>query len=202
MPKTRRDAWDLMTAYTAGESLRRHMLSVEACMRAYAEHMDEDEELWGMAGLLHDFDYEQHPNPRAEADPDEHPLFGARVLEEQGYPEDLVYAIKTHADYLHLPRTHPMDRVLFAVDELSGLVTAAALVRPDKNIENLEARSVRKKMKDKAFARGVNRDDVIHGAEELGVDLDEHIGFVIQAMRSVSPELGLAGEASTSWSHL
>jgi putative nucleotidyltransferase with HDIG domain len=171
------------------------MLAVEAAMRAYARVYGEDEERWGMAGLLHDFDYEQHPNPNAEADPDEHPLFGARILEEQGYPEDVIYAIKTHADYLDLPRRSRMDKALFAVDELTGLITAAALVRPDKSLRNLEAKSVRKKMKDKAFARGVSREDVIGGAEDLGVDLDEHIAFVIDAMRDISPALGLDGPA-------
>jgi putative nucleotidyltransferase with HDIG domain len=193
MNKTRQDAWDLMTSYTASESLRRHMMSVEAAMRAYARTCGEDEEHWGMAGLLHDFDYEQHPNPNAEADPNEHPLFGARILEEQGYPDDVIYAIKTHADYLDLPRNSRMDKTLFAVDELTGLITAAALVRPDKSLYNLETKSVRKKMKDKAFARGVNRDDVINGAQDLGVDLDEHITFVIGAMREIAPELGLDG---------
>lgn len=191
--KTRAEAWELMTEYTASESLRRHMLAVEAAMRAYARKFGEDEDRWGLAGLLHDFDYEQHPNPNAEADPNEHPLFGTRILEEQGYPEDVIYAIKTHADYLDLPRTSRMDKTLFAVDELSGLITAAALVRPDKSIAALEARSVRKKMKDKAFARGVNREDVVNGAEDLGVDLDEHIAFVIEAMQSIAPQLGLAG---------
>ena len=196
--KTRQDAWELMTSYTQSESLRRHMLAVEVSMRAYARKFGEDEERWGMAGLLHDFDYEQHPNPEATADPNEHPLFGAAVLAGQGYPEDVIYAIKTHADYLHLPRTHLMDKALFAVDELTGLVTAAALVRPDKSIEQLEAKSVRKKMKDKAFARGVNREDVVNGAADLGVDLDEHIAFVIGAMRSIAPELGLAGGVSSA----
>lgn len=195
MDKTRGEAWDLMTSYTASESLRRHMLAVEAAMRTYARIYDEDEDRWGMAGLLHDFDYEQHPNPNASADPNEHPLFGARILEEQGYPEDVIYAIKTHADYLDLPRVNRMDKALFAVDELTGLITAAALVRPDKSLHNLEARSVRKKMKDKAFARGVNREDVVSGAQDLGVDLDEHITTVIGAMREIAPELGLDGAA-------
>jgi putative nucleotidyltransferase with HDIG domain len=193
MNKTREDAWDLMTSYTSSESLRRHMLSVEAAMRAYARKYGENVERWGMAGLLHDFDYEQHPNPNAEADPNEHPLFGARILEEQGYPEDVIYAIKTHAGYLDLPRTGTMDKALFAVDELTGLITAAALVRPDKSLHHLESKSVRKKMKDKAFARGVNREDVVSGAQDLGVDLDEHITFVIGAMREIAPELGLDG---------
>lgn len=195
MDKTRDDAWDLMTSYTSSESLRRHMLAVEAAMRAYARFYGEDEDRWGMAGLLHDFDYEQHPNPNAVADINEHPLFGARILEEQGYPEDVIYAIKTHAGYLDLPRISRMDKALFAVDELTGLVTAAALVRPDRSLHNLEARSVRKKMKDKAFARGVNREDVVSGAEDLGVDLDDHITMVIGAMREIAPELGLNGEA-------
>lgn len=193
MPKpSRADAWGLMTKYTESESLRRHMLAVEAAMRAYARKFGEDEESWGIAGLLHDFDYEKHPNPEAKADPNEHPLLGSRILEEQGYPEEIIYAIKTHADYLHLPRKSAMDKTLAAVDELTGLITAAALVRPDKSLANLEARSVRKKMKDKAFARGVNREDVIGGAQALGVDLDEHITFVIEAMRGIAPELGLS----------
>lgn len=196
--KTRQDAWDLMTEYTSSESLRRHMLAVEAAMRVYARRFGEDEEKWAVVGLLHDFDYEQHPNPEATADPNEHPLFGAAILEHQGYPDDVIYAIKTHADYLGLPRKSLMDKTLFAVDELTGLITAAALVRPDKNIANLEPRSVRKKMKDKAFARGVNREDVIHGAQELGVDLDEHIQTVIGAMQQISTELGLAGGESSS----
>lgn len=196
--KTRDDAWALMTTYTESESLRRHMLAVEAIMRAYAREFGQDEETWGLAGLLHDFDYEQHPNPRAEEDPEEHPLFGTRILEAEGYPDEVIYAIKTHAEYLNLPRNSLMDKTLFAVDELSGLVTAAALVRPDKSLEQLEARSVRKKMKDKAFARGVNREDVIRGAADLGVELDAHIEFVIRAMRSIAPELGLAGSAAAA----
>lgn len=191
--KTRQDAWDLVTEFTASESLRRHMLAVEAAMRTYAVRFGEDPDRWGLAGLLHDFDYEQHPNPDATDDPNEHPLFGAAILLDQGYPEDIIYAIKTHADYLGLPRTSPMDKTLFAVDELTGLITAAALVRPDKSIHNLEARSVRKKMKDKAFARGVSREDVIQGAQDLGVDLDEHIAVVIDAMRGISEQLGLGG---------
>jgi putative nucleotidyltransferase with HDIG domain len=198
LEKTRADALTLMTEYTASESLRRHMLAVEAAMRAYARKFGEDEERWGMAGLLHDFDYEQHPNIPAAPDPNEHPLFGASILEEQGYPVEVIYAIKTHADYLGLPRLSRMDKSLAAVDELTGLITAAALVRPDKSINGLETRSVRKKMKDKAFARGVSREDVVSGAEELGVDLDEHIEFVIVAMRGIAPELGLVGTPTTA----
>jgi putative nucleotidyltransferase with HDIG domain len=195
---TRQDAWQLMTQYTASESLRRHMLAVEAAMRAYARKFGEDEERWGIVGLLHDFDYEQHPNPEGKADPNEHPLFGSAILQREGYPSDVIYAIKTHADYLELPRNSLMDKTLFAVDELTGLITAAALVRPDKSIHGLEAKSVRKKMKDKAFARGVNRDDVVAGAEVLGLDLNEHIQFVIDAMRTVAPELGLRGTGLAS----
>lgn len=194
--KTRDDAWSLMTEYTASESLRRHMLAVEAAMRAYARKFGEDEETWGMVGLLHDFDYETHPNPSLSADPNEHPLWGSKILEAKGYPADIIYSIQTHADYLELPRKNLMDKTLFAVDELTGLITAAALVRPDKSINGLEAKSVKKKMKDKAFARGVNRDDVIEGASELGVDLDEHIDFVIRAMRGIDRELGLKGVAA------
>jgi putative nucleotidyltransferase with HDIG domain len=196
--KTREDAWNLMTQYTQSESLRRHMMAVEAAMRAYARKFREDEEKWAIAGLLHDFDYEQHPNPEATADPNEHPLFGSRILEAEGYPEDVIYAIKSHADYLEVPRVSLMDKTLFAVDELTGLITAAALVRPDKSLYGLEAKSVRKKMKDKAFARGVNRDDVIQGAEDLGMDLNEHIEFVIDAMRTRAADLGLAGSASAA----
>lgn len=185
----------MVTEYTASESLRRHMLAVEAAMRAYAPRFGGDPEHWGLAGLLHDFDYEQHPNPEATDDPNEHPLFGATILAQQGYPDDIIYAIKTHADYLGLPRLSRMDQTLFAVDELTGLITAAALVRPDKSIYNLETKSVRKKMKDKAFARGVSRDDVIRGAQDLGVDLDEHISIVIDAMKGIAGELGLEGVA-------
>jgi len=190
--KTRADAWALMSEWTQSESLRRHMLSVEVAMRAYARRFGGDEELWGLAGLLHDFDYERHPSL------EEHPQVGAAVLEEQGYPESVVYAIRTHADYLGLPRLSLMDKTLFAVDELTGFITAAALVRPDRSILDLEARSVRKRMKDKAFARQVSREDIVAGAELLGVDLDEHIAFVIGAMRTIAPELGLAGAATVS----
>jgi putative nucleotidyltransferase with HDIG domain len=196
--KSRDEAWSLMTQYTTSESLRRHMLSVEVAMRAYAAMFGADIERWGLVGLLHDFDYEQHPNPRATADPNEHPLFGAAILEAEGYPPDVIYAIKTHADYLDLPRNSQMDRTLYAVDELTGLITAAALVRPDKSIIGLETKSVLKKMKDKAFARGVNREDVTRGAEALGVDLDKHIEFVIGAMRTIAGQIGLAGSVETS----
>ncbi|HZT97930.1 MAG TPA: HD domain-containing protein [Chloroflexota bacterium] len=188
MPKSRDDAYALMTEWTQNEALQRHMLAVEAAMRAYAGRFGEDEDLWGMAGLLHDFDYERYPSL------EEHPAVGTKLLEEQGYPKDVVYAIRTHNDRLGYPRAHLMDRALFAVDELSGFITAAALVRPDKSIMSLESRSVRKRMKDKAFARQVSREDIIQGAEGLGVDLDEHIAFVIKAMQTIASDLGLEGQ--------
>ncbi len=182
----------LMHEYTASDSLRKHMLSVEAAMRAYAETFGEDVERWGTTGLIHDFDYERYPNN--EHSPTEgHPTEGVRILRERGYPEDILRAILGHATYSGVPRDTQMAKTLFAVDELTGLITATALVRPTKNVNEVEAKSVRKKMKDKAFARGVNRDDVITGAEEMGVDLDAHIDFVIAAMQSVAAEIGLAG---------
>lgn len=182
----------LMHEYTASDSLRKHMLSVEAAMRAYAEKFGEDVERWGTTGLIHDFDYERYPN--SEHSPTEgHPAEGVGILRERGYPEDILRAILGHANYSGVPRDTQMAKALFAVDELTGLITATALVRPTKNVNEVEAKSVRKKMKDKAFARGVNREDVILGAEEMGVDLDAHIAFVIAAMQSVAAEIGLAG---------
>ena len=182
----------LMHEYTASESLRKHMLAVEAAMRAYAKKFGEDEERWGAAGLIHDFDYEKFPN-EAHSPTEEHPSQGVRVLREKGYPEDVLQAILGHAHYTDTPRETKMAKTLFAVDELTGLITATALVRPSKSVHEVDARSVRKKMKDKAFARGVNRDDVINGAADLGVDLDEHIAFVIAAMQARSADLGLSG---------
>ena len=182
----------LMHEYTASDSLRKHMLSVEAAMRAYAEKLGEDVERWGTTGLIHDFDYERYPNSEHSAT-EGHPAEGVRILREHGYPEDILRAILGHANYSGVPRDTQMAKTLFAVDELTGLITATALVRPTKNVNEVEAKSVRKKMKDKAFARGVNREDVILGAEELGVDLDSHIAFVISAMQSVAAEIGLAG---------
>jgi putative nucleotidyltransferase with HDIG domain len=182
----------LMHEYTASDSLRKHMLSVEAAMRAYAEKYGEDVERWGTTGLIHDFDYERYPN--SEHSPTEgHPSEGVRILRERGYPEDILRAILGHATYCGVPRDTQMAKTLFAVDELTGLITATALVRPTKNVNEVEAKSVRKKMKDKAFARGVNRDDVIMGAQEMGADLDAHIAFVIGAMQSVAADIGLAG---------
>ena len=180
----RESAWQLLCEYTQGESLRKHALAVEACMRAYARKFGEDEEKWAATGLIHDFDYEKYPNA-----PD-HPLKGNEILREKGCAEDIRVAILGHADYTGVPRETPLARTLFACDELAGFITACSLVRPDR-ILSLEARSVRKRMKDKAFARSVNRNDITQGALELGVDLDEHIAFCIDAMRAQADSLGL-----------
>lgn len=192
---SRADALALVHEYTASDSLRKHMLSVEAAMRAYASKFGEDPERWGLTGLVHDFDYERFPNA-AHSATEEHPAEGVRILRSKGYPEDILQAILGHATYCGVPRETPMAKALFAVDELTGLITASALVKPSRSVHEVEASSVRKKMKDKAFARGVNRDDVINGAAELGVPLDEHIAFVIDAMRAVAPSIGLAGVAA------
>ncbi|MFI5310819.1 MAG: HD domain-containing protein [Gemmatimonadales bacterium] len=191
----RDDALALMQEWTASDSLRKHMLAVEGAMRAYAAHFGEDVERWGLAGLLHDFDYERLPNAAHAADA-EHPAEGVRRLRALGYPEDVLQAILGHADYTGVPRESRMAKALFAVDELAGMITACALVRPSRSVSDLEPSSVRKKMKDKAFARGVSRDDVVNGAAELGMELDAHIGFVIASMRSRTDLLGLAGAAS------
>src|SRR5947208_14976851 len=187
------DALALMHEYTASESLRKHMLSVEAGMRSYAGKFGEDPERWGLAGLIHDFDYERYPNA-AHSATDEHPAHGVRILRERGWPDDILEAILGHATYSGVPRESPMAKALFAVDELTGLVTATALVRPSKSLHEVDARAVRKKMKDKAFARGVNRDDVLLGARELGVEtaFDAHIQFVIDAMRALAAACGLS----------
>lgn len=189
---TRADALALMQEFTASDSLRKHMLSVEAAMRAYAERLGEDVERWGLAGLMHDFDYERWPNA-AHAPDDAHPAAGVRLLRERGFPEDVLQAILGHATYTGVARETRMAKTLFAVDELTGLITATALVKPSRSVHEVDARSVRKKMKDRAFARGVNRDDVVNGAADLGVELDEHIQFVIDAMRREADALGLAG---------
>lgn len=182
----RSDAYALVCQYTQSESLRRHMLAVESAMRAYARKFGEDEEKWGIVGLLHDFDYERWPSP-----PD-HPLQGAKILAEHGYPEDVIYAIKSHADYLtDCPRVSRLDKTLYACDELCGFITACAMVRPEK-LAGMTASSVRKKLKSKGFAAAINRDDITRGASDLGVDLDEHINFCIAAMQGVAPEIGLA----------
>ena len=191
---SRGDALALMHEYTASESLRAHMLSVEAAMRAYAVKFAEDPERWGLTGLLHDFDYERFPN-NAHSATEEHPAEGVRMLRARGYPEDMLQAILGHATYCATPRETKMAQALFAVDELTGLITASALVRPSRSVLDLEASSVKKKMKDKHFAKGVSREDVTVGAAELGVELDQHIQFVIEAMRPVADSLGLKGAA-------
>lgn len=194
---SRDEALALQHEYTQSDSLRKHMLAVEAAMRAYALKFGEDVERWGLAGLMHDFDYERYPN--AEHSPTEgHPSHGVRILRERGWPEDILQAILGHGNYTGVARETRMAKTLFAVDELTGLVTATALVRPSRSIHEVDARSVRKKMKDKAFAKGVSREDVMVGAQELGVDndMDSHIQFVIDAMKGVADAIGLAGVAS------
>jgi putative nucleotidyltransferase with HDIG domain len=187
---TRDEALSLMHEYTLSDALRKHMYAVEAAMRAYARQYGEDEETWGVVGLLHDFDYERFPND-AHAPDAEHPTEGSRILASRGYPEHLRRAILGHASYTGVPRDTLLAKVLFAVDELCGFLVACALVRPSKSLMDLEVSSVKKKLKDKAFARGVNRDEVRQGAEELGVDLDAHIAFCIAALRPVEASLGL-----------
>ena len=191
MRPTRERAWETLTTYTQSEPLRRHALAVEAGVRAYARKFGEDEELWSVVALLHDFDYEIHPTL------DEHPQDGAPILRDEGYPEDVVEAVLSHAQHLGLPRDTPLKKTLFACDELAGFIHACGLVRPD-GIDTLEPKSVRKKLKQPSFAAGVNRDDVYQGAEELGVDLDEHIRFVTEAMRPIAPQLGLRTAATAS----
>lgn len=182
----RADAFALVCEYTQSDSLRKHMLAVESGLRAYARKWGEDEELWGIVGLLHDFDYERWPNP-----PD-HPLKGAEILAAKGYPVEVIYAIKSHADYLpDCPRVSRLDKTLYACDELAGFITAVAKVRPE-GIAGMEARSVKKKLKQASFAAAVNRDDITRGAADLGVDLDEHIQFLIDAMEANADALGLA----------
>jgi putative nucleotidyltransferase with HDIG domain len=184
----------LMQEYTPSESLRKHMLAVEAAMRAYAGKFGEDEERWGTTGLIHDFDYERFPNHSRSAT-EEHPSEGVRILRAKGYPEDILVAILGHAQYTNTPRESRMAKTLFAVDELTGLITATALVRPTKSVHEVDARSVRKKMKDKAFARAVDRTAMLEGAELLGVPFEEHVAFVIAAMAENAEELGLQGVA-------
>ena len=192
---SRETALALMHEYTASDSLRKHMLAVEAAMRAYAARFGEDQDRWGLAGLIHDFDYERYPNA-AHSPTEEHPAEGVRILRQHGWPEDVLEAILGHAQYCGVPRESRMAKTLFAVDELTGLITATALVRPSRSVHEVDARAVRKKMKDKGFARGVSREDVTSGATDLGVDLDEHIEFVIAAMKATADTLGLAGTAT------
>jgi putative nucleotidyltransferase with HDIG domain len=188
---TRDRAWETLTEYTKSEALLRHALAVEASVGAYARQAGEDEELWRATALLHDFDYEIHPTL------DKHPQDGAQILREQGYPKELIEAVLSHAEHLSLPRDTPLKRTLFACDELSGFIHACGLVRPD-GIETLEPKSVKKKLKQPSFAAGVNREDVYKGAEGLGVDLDDHIRFVTEAMKPIAPELGLRTQADAA----
>src|SRR5258705_10122148 len=186
MATTREQAWEALTKYTESEALLRHALAVEAAVGAYARKFGEDEELWRVTALLHDFDYEMHPTL------DKHPQDGAPILREEGCPEEVVETVLSHAEHLGLPRDTPLKKALFACDELSGFVHACALVRPT-GLEGLEPKSVRKKLKQPSFASGVHREDVYNGAEELGVDLDEHIKQVVAALLPISAELGLPG---------
>jgi putative nucleotidyltransferase with HDIG domain len=186
----RTDAWCLLTEFTQSESLRKHALAVEACLRAYACKLGGDEELWGIVGLIHDFDYEKYPSA------EEHPFKGSEILKERGYSEEIRRAILSHANYSGVSRDSSLEKSLFACDELAGLITATALVKPGKSLAEVDAKSVRKRMKDKAFARSVSREDIIQGAADLGVDLDEHITFCIEAMKAVAGELGLEGQAN------
>ena len=187
---TRDEAWNLLCEYTQSENLRKHALAVEACVRAYARKLGADEELWGLAALLHDFDYERWPN-NDHHPTEEHPSKGSKILRERGYAEGLIRAILSHADYTGVPRQTALEHTLFACDELAGFLVACALVKPGKSIFEVEADSVKRKLKDKAFARGVNRQDVLKGAEELGVPLEEHIASCIEALRGVADRLGL-----------
>jgi putative nucleotidyltransferase with HDIG domain len=185
---TRADAWGLLSEFTLSESLRKHALSVEACLRAYARKFGEDEELWGLVGLIHDFDYEKYPSA------EDHPFKGSEILRERGVSEEIRRAILSHANYSGVPRESRLEKTLFACDELAGFITASALVKPNKSLAECDAKSIRKKMKDKAFARSVSREDIINGAADLRVDLEEHIAFCIEAMKGIAPDLGLAGK--------
>jgi putative nucleotidyltransferase with HDIG domain len=190
LPMTRDEAWQLFCEWTPSESLRRHVLAVEACMRAYARKFDEDEERWGLVGMLHDLDYERYPDLHTG-----HPRYALAELERLGFPADMVRAVASHADYLEVSRDSPMEKTLFAVDELSGFVMACAYVRP-QGIEGLTPKSVKKKMKTLAFAAAVDRDALLIGAEQLGIDFDEHVAFVVAALQPEAETLGLQGAAS------
>jgi putative nucleotidyltransferase with HDIG domain len=186
----RESAWCLLTEFTQSESLRKHALAVEACMRAYARKFGADEALWGVVGLIHDFDYEKYPSLQ------DHPYRGNEILAERGYPEEIRRAVMSHAEYTGVKRESQMEKALFACDELAGFLTACSLVKPGKSLAEVDAKSVRKKMKDKAFARSVNREDIVNGAAELGVDLEEHIAFCIEAMKAIAEKLGLDGSVA------
>src|ERR1700723_2676222 len=188
----RESAWCLLTEFTQSESLKKHALAVQACMRAYARKNGADEELWGLVGLLHDFDYEKYPTA------DVHPYKGSEILKERGYSEEVRRAIMSHAQYSGVARISSMEKTLFACDELAGFITACALVKPGKSLAEVEANSVRRKMKDKAFARSVHREDIMQGAADLGLDLETHIAFCIDAMKSIARELGLDGSSAKS----
>jgi putative nucleotidyltransferase with HDIG domain len=189
----RDDAWKLVTEWTQSDSLRKHMLSVEAGMRAYARRFGEDEEKWATVGVLHDFDYERYPDVAVEG----HPVVGSKLLHEMGWPDEIIRCILSHAtEVTGVERQTVMEKALYAVDELTGLITAVTLVRPGKNIADVKVSSVRKKWKDRAFAAGVHRDEIERAAADLGVPLDEHIGVVLAAMQTVAPALGLDGSAA------
>ena len=195
-PPTREAAWELLTEFTQSESLRKHALAVEACMRACSKKFGDgspaNEEAWGIVGLIHDFDYDRYPSL------EDHPYKGNAILKERGWPEVISRAIMSHAEYTGVTRDTPLEKALFACDELAGFITAVALIKPSKSLVEVDVKSVRKRMKDKAFARKVNREDIIQGAASLGVDLDEHIAFCIEAMKPIAKELGLDGSAAVN----
>lgn len=188
MDHDRDDAWELLTAYTEKDHLLKHALAVEAAMRAYARRFGEDEEKWAVTGLLHDMDYEQHPTR------EEHPYVGVRILEEKGYPEEVQRAVLAHAPYTGVPRETKMAKTLFAVDELTGFIVAVALVRPSKSILDVKVKSVTKKFKDRSFAAPVSREDIFEGAEDLGMEVRDHVEVVLEAMKGIADELGLEGQ--------
>jgi len=188
----RQQAWEIVCEFVKSESLRKHMLAVEACVVAYARKSGEDEETWAIAALLHDFDWEIHPNL-----PD-HPTKGEPILAERGVSEEIRRAILSHADFTGIPRVSPLEKTLFACDELAGFLTACAYVKPGRSIQEVDTKSVRKKIRDKAFARAVNRDDIVNGAAKMGVDLDQHIEFCVEAMKARATELGLAGSVQAT----
>ena len=189
---SRNEALALVREYTKSDALVKHMLAVESAMRAYAKKFNEDEEAWGITGLLHDFDYEKYPTPA------EHPFVGEKILAERGYPEHIRRAILSHADYSGVARSTRIEKALFACDELAGFITAISYVKPSRSVSEVDVASVKKKMKDKAFARSVNRQDIVEGAQELGVPLEEHIDFCVKAMQARAAELGLAGNSATA----
>ena len=186
----REEGWGLLTEYTQSESLRKHALAVEACVRGYARKFGKDEEKWGLVALLHDFDYEKYPSA------EDHPFRGSEILAERGVSDEIRRAILSHASYSGVPRVSMLEKTLFACDELAGFITAVALVKPSKSLNEVDAKSVRKRMKDKAFARSVSREDIVNGASQIGIDLDEHITFCVEAMKTIAERLGLAGAAA------